>query len=598
MNRDFIKIIDGAKAGDNSAFEDLYNMTKKSAYFIAYSITKNEQDAMDIMQDSYIKAFNNIDSLRQPEVFDSWLNSIVSNNSKNYIAKKKPMLFGNITEDIDDVIGEEVLADNSNSPAEIVDNKETSKIIMDIIDGLSEDKRLIVIMYYYQEMLVKEIASTLNLPVTTVKYKLLSARQDMKKDIERLEKKGTKLYSNAPLAIISSGLVIASSSFEVPTYASVLSGVITGGTIVGASTSAVTSMAVTKSVVATSGTVAGGAASTSGTVAGGVATTSAVVSGAAVKGGVLATVGGKIAAATLAITIAGGGTVAVVTHHNENENKTTISNESIQLDYDETLENITSNIVSEGEDKYYEELEVNGEVVVKAYSYVPTVYNRGILPTAYQDKKVEFNDLPNEVKLINVFRNIKFNKEDIVFSVIDGREQGGWIKSDDGSEYPSGFYSFDESLIHKTLKEIYGEKATIMNDNFKISCVESCQYHKDLEESGVYSHGEGGSGYAFAPVSFITKAYIEDDELHIFDKFLQFEEIPNEGELRETEYKIYKSTVGEAIEVIKDENINIFDKNIYEYVKMKYVDKMAEYKHTFKKNDNGEFYWVSTEPIE
>ena len=88
-------------------------------------------------------------------------------------------------------------------------------------------------MYYYQDMLVKEIASTLDLPVTTVKYKLLSARQDMKKDIERLEKKGTKLYSNAPLAIISSGLAIASASVEVPAYASVLSGVITGGTIVG-----------------------------------------------------------------------------------------------------------------------------------------------------------------------------------------------------------------------------------------------------------------------------------------------------------------------------------------------------------------------------
>lgn len=556
MNRDFIKIIDGAKAGDNSAFEDLYNMTKKSAYFIAYSITKNEQDAMDIMQDSYIKAFNNIDSLRQPEVFDSWLNSIVSNNSKNYIAKKKPMLFGNITEDIDGGIREEVLVDNSNTPDEIVDNKETSKIIMDIIDGLSEDKRLIVIMYYYQEMLVKEIASTLDLPVTTVKYKLLSARQDMKKDIERLEKKGTKLYSNAPLAIISSGLAIASASVEVPAYASVLSGVITGGTIVGASTSAV-------------------------------------------KGGVLATVGGKIAAATLAVTIAGGGTAAVVTHYNANENKPVISNESVQPDYDETLENSTSDMVVEVEDEYYEELKVDNEIVVKAYSYVPSVFNREILPTAYQDKKIEFNDLPNEVKLINVFRNIKFSKEDIVFSEIDGREQGGWIKSDDGSEYPSGFYTFDESLIHKTLKEIYGEKATIMNDNFKISCVESCQYHEAEEgsESGRYSHGEGGSGYAFAPVSFITKAYIEEDALYLFDKFLQFEEIPNQGELRETEYKIYKSTVGEPIEIVKDEKIDLFDKNIYEYVKTRYAEKMAEYKHTFKRNNNGEYYWVSTEPV-
>lgn len=51
-----------------------------------------------------------------------------------------------------------------------------------------------------------------------------------------------------------------------------------------------------------------------------------------------------------------------------------------------------------------------GKIAVKAYSYVPSVFNREILPTAYQDKKIEFNDLPNEVKLINVFRNIKFIK--------------------------------------------------------------------------------------------------------------------------------------------------------------------------------------------
>ena len=107
MNRDFINIIDNAKAGDNKSFEDLYNMTKDSAYFVALSITKNEQDAMDILQDSYIKAFKSLNSLKQPEVFDSWFNRIVANNSKNYITKKKPVLFSDISTDISGTFEEE-----------------------------------------------------------------------------------------------------------------------------------------------------------------------------------------------------------------------------------------------------------------------------------------------------------------------------------------------------------------------------------------------------------------------------------------------------------------------------------------------------------
>ncbi len=200
MNRDYIEIVKAAQGGDKRAFEALYNMTKDSAYFIALSITKNEQDALDIMQDSYMKAFMNISRINTPEAFDNWFNRIVANTSKRYIKKKKPMLFADINKNAPTEWNEEEL-NKDYLPQESVDTKETSRILMELINGLSEDKRLCILMYYYQDMSVKEIAETLELSVSTVKYNLYSARAELKKGAEALEKRDTKLYGLFPFVL-------------------------------------------------------------------------------------------------------------------------------------------------------------------------------------------------------------------------------------------------------------------------------------------------------------------------------------------------------------------------------------------------------------
>lgn len=134
MNKDFIEIVNAAKSGDNTAFESLYNMTKDSAYFVAISIAKNEHDAMDILQESYIKAFESLDTLNQPENFDSWFNRIVSNKSKDWLKKKKPVLFADINTDIIQDWNEEEL-NKEYIPHEAVDSKETSRLVMEMKIG-------------------------------------------------------------------------------------------------------------------------------------------------------------------------------------------------------------------------------------------------------------------------------------------------------------------------------------------------------------------------------------------------------------------------------------------------------------------------------
>lgn len=299
MNKNFIEFVKAAQAGDNRAFEALYNMTKDSAYFIALSITKNEQDALDIMQDSYIKAFGGISTLDKPEVFDSWLGRIVANTSKNYITRKKPMLFEDMSnENLGEWNEEEFNKDYL--PQESVDSKETSRLLMEIIDRLSEDKRLCILMYYYQEMSVKEISEALELPVTTIKYKLLAARAEIKKGVEDLEKRGTKLYGVFPFALFPAQFKNIETEFckmySSPKYSSL-------NFSVNAASSQAVATEVTKAVV---------------------------------KKGFLSTVAGKVTAVSVAVIIAGSGITAAVVAVNSSKNETsTVTTETVS-DTDDT----------------------------------------------------------------------------------------------------------------------------------------------------------------------------------------------------------------------------------------------------------------------
>lgn len=334
MNKDFIEIVNAAKSGDNTAFESLYNMTKDSAYFVAISIAKNEHDAMDILQESYIKAFESLDTLNQPENFDSWFNRIVSNKSKDWLKKKKPVLFADINTDIIQDWNEEEL-NKEYIPHEAVDSKETSRLVMEMIDKLPEDKRLIILMYYYQNMSVAQISETLELPVTTVKYKLLSARRDIKADVEDLEKKGTKLYCITPLAIIPAAMAIYAADCHAPAFASVLANVMPEAALVNTS----------------AGTLGGSAA------------------GAAAKNGFFSSLAGKITAAVVTLAVAGAVIVpaAIVINNRNNSVQQSAGSETEGSDSDANGGGTEGNY-SGAETESRDVAEENSELDVTEYS--------------------------------------------------------------------------------------------------------------------------------------------------------------------------------------------------------------------------------------
>ena len=201
---DYTQAVEQAKAGREEGFTFLYENTYRNKLYIAMKYMKNEQDAMDIMQDAYISAFRNLKQIEDPKRLKSWFNCIVANKCKDWLKKKKPQLFSDIPTGDDDREFEDTIADENLtfSPEESVDYAETKRLMKEILDGLPEDQKLCVLMYYYEELSVADIADALGCSTGTVKSRLNYARKKIRNDVEELERKGTKLYSVAPLPFI------------------------------------------------------------------------------------------------------------------------------------------------------------------------------------------------------------------------------------------------------------------------------------------------------------------------------------------------------------------------------------------------------------
>ena len=249
-------IILAAIAKEEQAITYLYTETYNSVFQVIRPLIKDEDTALDILQDAYIKAFESLAQLEKPEQFRAWVKRIAQNKSKDWLKKKKPTLFSEMRPD--DEGGEIDFLDDREfaQPDVIMDKKETRRLLWDIIDSLSDEQRLVVSMFYFQEMQVKEIAAELDTSENTVKSRLNYARKHIETKVLALEKKGTKLYSLAPLPFL---LWLIRSGAETPSAATLTE--ITGSLgATGSTAAAASSGATATSAAATSGTAATGAA--------------------------------------------------------------------------------------------------------------------------------------------------------------------------------------------------------------------------------------------------------------------------------------------------------------------------------------------------
>lgn len=284
---DYSKLITDSINGSNSAFEELYKLSVKTAYHSASLLLSNPDDVEDVLQNSYIKAHQNLPELKNPESFESWIKTIVENECRNYIKKEKrisaPIIFfKNKSEEHSEEWKKPV-------PQEYMEREELRKNVSDILETLSPEVRACIVLFHYEEKSLNEISEILDIPLGTVKSRLHNGRKQIEKEFNKLRKKDPTLFSIGAIPVILSLLSYQAENIIVPAAIS------EGG---------IASNATTTAAASSAGAAAAGTAATasSSVMTGGAATTAAT------------TIAVKITAVAVAGAVAAGGTVAVKNH--------------------------------------------------------------------------------------------------------------------------------------------------------------------------------------------------------------------------------------------------------------------------------------------
>ncbi|MDR5586792.1 MULTISPECIES: sigma-70 family RNA polymerase sigma factor [Clostridium] len=155
-----------AMKGDSEAFTSLIKENKTYLYKIAYSYVKNEQIALDILQESTYKAFINIKKLKKESVFKTWITKIVINECINTIRKNAKITYLN---DNDILIKKEFI-----STEEKLD-------LYEAIDKLRNNYKTVIILKYFNDLSLRDISYIMEIPENTVKSHLKRAKNDLSK---------------------------------------------------------------------------------------------------------------------------------------------------------------------------------------------------------------------------------------------------------------------------------------------------------------------------------------------------------------------------------------------------------------------------------
>ena len=162
-----------AKKGDDNAFYELISERKEMLYKTAFTYVKNKEDALDILNETVYRAFISIKRLKEPEFFNTWLTRILINCALDTLRKDKKVL------QLDEQAG---IANLSSTLAQ--------EDVFDLniaVDSLKEKYKTIVILKYFQDMTLAEIADVQKCPLGTVKTNLYKALKELKINLEEVE---------------------------------------------------------------------------------------------------------------------------------------------------------------------------------------------------------------------------------------------------------------------------------------------------------------------------------------------------------------------------------------------------------------------------
>ena len=195
------ELVRSAKSGDREAMAAIYEATYPELWRTVRAMVKNGEDVNDILQDSYLKAFSKLELLEDEAALRPWLRQIAANTARDQLRRSKPLLFSELTEEEAAPLPELPEQDERALPEQALEQKERARLVRELLEALSDGQRLILGLYYYEDLSVRQIAETLEISENTVKSQLWAGRKRIESRVRELERQGFSLGGLASQAL-------------------------------------------------------------------------------------------------------------------------------------------------------------------------------------------------------------------------------------------------------------------------------------------------------------------------------------------------------------------------------------------------------------
>lgn len=208
-----------AQKGDRKAMERIVEETSGYVYYYCLTLLCSEDEANDAVQEIYLTLLKKLGMLENPKVFLGWLKAVTSNHCKNRLARNK------ISPSLDDEVHFENAEETDVQliPQKQIEAQELRNAVVTAVKNLPVFQRECVMMYYYNEMSVSQIAEVLEIKEGTVKSRLYNARKSIKSELEKLGFSENTLGGFSPLAFVAYSLMSDSEKYYCPISLSTLS---------------------------------------------------------------------------------------------------------------------------------------------------------------------------------------------------------------------------------------------------------------------------------------------------------------------------------------------------------------------------------------
>jgi RNA polymerase sigma-70 factor, ECF subfamily len=188
-----------AQAGDSSAFSELVSRYQNKIYRLAKHITQNDEDAEDVLQEAFLKAYEHIDGFKGDSKFYTWIVRIAVNEALMKLRKRKTDRTVPLDEPVD--TGEEMvnreIAVWEDNPEQRYSQTEIQQILDEAVESLKPDFRTVFVLRDIEELSTEETAETLNISVPAVKSRLLRARLALREKLTRkFKRKGEDVFAH------------------------------------------------------------------------------------------------------------------------------------------------------------------------------------------------------------------------------------------------------------------------------------------------------------------------------------------------------------------------------------------------------------------